>query len=101
MEGPFLSFDQNVRPRAVDVDEGDEQDRGRYFRPTDHVGGKLRKRCDFGATSLSPATRAAGGFDGLVDRVNRLMDDVFCCGFQRLCSVKSELKMGTNRPDPC
>ena len=85
MEGPFLSFDQKVRPRAVEVDEGDEQDRGRYLRPTDHVDGKLRNRCGLGATSLSPATRGGTGSDSLVDRVNRRLNDEFCCGSQRIC----------------
>ena len=83
MESPFLGLDREVGSRAVDVDERDEQDAHRNIRPTDHSHGKLRKICIFtGTTRAASATRGGRGSDGLIDRVNRLANDVPCRGFQ-------------------
>ena len=62
----------------MDVDEGDEEDGGRDFRPTDHVGGKLRKACGFRfeTPSLTPTTRTGWGPNGEVDCVGCLANDV-------------------------
>jgi hypothetical protein len=43
VESPFLSFDGEVGTRAMNVDESDEEHSNRNLRPSDHVGGKLRK----------------------------------------------------------
>jgi len=79
VESPFLSFDGEVGSRAVDVDEGDEEDGGRNFRPADHVGGKLREISRFRPPGLT-STRRGRGSNGLVDRVGCLTNEIFCCG---------------------
>ena len=93
MKSPFFGFDGEVRSRAVDVDEGDEEDGCWNFRPADHVGGKLRKTGRFRTPGLAP-TKIGRRSNCLVDRVDCLTDDVFCCGCQRPCCAHSVTGMG-------
>ena len=79
MESPFLSIDCEVRARAVDVNESDEQDRHRNFCPSDHIRGKLRKAVGLRTTNLASTMRRGWGSDRLVDGTDGLANNVFCC----------------------
>jgi hypothetical protein len=60
VKSPFLSFDGEVGTRAANVDESNEEHSHWNLRPSDHLGGKLRKPSCFGAASLTTTMRRGG-----------------------------------------
>lgn len=80
----------------MDVDEGDEEDGGRNFRPADHIDGKRRKICGIRPPRLGRGSGSCRSCNGLVDSVDCLANDVFCCGCQSLLHPIGRRQTRTN-----